>query len=376
MNSPDILIAAPSAMELEPVMSRFHGHNPRGLVVGVGPGSTAHRLTRAIAEQRPDVVILVGIAGAFTGSSLNLKDICIASSETYGDLGRCTGLTMERIILPDQDGITMEFRALNFRKLDEHQRWLVLASCAVFFLFTLSGSRRSYYIMPLIPFLALSVAAFILRPANARIRSLALSGQALVLFIAGLVQLVSPLLWPLIKAQTGFAAPVSLKVSTAVTGGLALAVLGAGRLGLMRKSVSDGSLRRAIAMLLSAVVLLGGFFCFQQSSLEAYRTRKPFILKLKRLIPGIPPEMIGISKNMAGVVFYLDMPRPVVDVEKEENLMKFLDQQGEKVIVARKKDARKILPHLAEGSFRKILSAPEFAWSRRNNKGLVAWKIY
>lgn len=267
-------------------------------------------------------------------------------------------------------------RALNFRKLDENQRWLVLAVLAIFLLFTLSSSRRSYYIMPIIPFLALFVADFILRPANARIRSLTLSGQAVILFIAGLVLFVSPLLWPLIEAETGFAAPLSLKVIAAVAGGLALLFLASGRLDFMRKAVANNGLRRAIPMLLSAIVLLGGFFCFQQNSLEVYRTRKPFILKLKGLIPDIPPEMIGISKNMAGVVFYLDMQRPVIDVEKQGNLVKFLDQQGEKVIIARKKDAGKILPHLAAGSFKKILSSPEFVWSRRNDKGLVAWKIY
>ena len=43
-------------------------------------------------------------------------------------------------------------------QLDENTRWLLLAMGLLFIFFTLSGSRRSYYVLPLIPFAILFVA--------------------------------------------------------------------------------------------------------------------------------------------------------------------------------------------------------------------------
>lgn len=96
-------------MELKPVMSRIRIPDVRRLVVGVGPGSTAHRLTKTIERQSPCVVILAGIAGAFQGSGLCDTDVCVADSERYGDLGRCTGVDVEPVILAGEDRPTMEF---------------------------------------------------------------------------------------------------------------------------------------------------------------------------------------------------------------------------------------------------------------------------
>lgn len=96
-------------MELEPVVSRITIPAARHMVTGVGPGSTAHRLTRAIACQAPDMVILAGIAGAFQESGLHITDLCIAGSEAYGDLGRCTGMGVEPVMLAGDDRLAMEF---------------------------------------------------------------------------------------------------------------------------------------------------------------------------------------------------------------------------------------------------------------------------
>ncbi len=267
-------------------------------------------------------------------------------------------------------------RIRNFRLLDEGQQWIALALLSIFLLFSLSTSRRSYYILPAVPFLSLFMADFIMHPGNQRTKTLAISCQEIFLFLIAVVETASPAIWPLSEKFTGFAAPLSLQVSTALIGVFALLFMGAGRIAWLwpGKTVSVET-RRMISMVICASVLLGGFFCFQQNSLEVYRSKKPFILKLKTMIPGIPPEKIGLSKIMAGVVFYLDMPRPVKDVGKRENLMKFLDQHGRKVIIARKKDSHKVLPFLTREQSSLILSAPEYPWSKRNRYGLEAWEI-
>jgi futalosine hydrolase len=56
-------------------------------VTGVGQVNMAHALTVAIEQERPEGIIVVGIAGAYPGSGLSIGDVVCAESETFGDLG-------------------------------------------------------------------------------------------------------------------------------------------------------------------------------------------------------------------------------------------------------------------------------------------------
>ncbi len=116
MNLSHILVAAPTFMEIQAIDALLQGLGPvRTLVTGVGPGVTAHRLTVKLMQE-PDtrVVVLSGICGMYRGSALSMGDVCIASSETYGDLGRCTGTGIEPIVLPEgHDGGELHFDLLS-----------------------------------------------------------------------------------------------------------------------------------------------------------------------------------------------------------------------------------------------------------------------
>lgn len=54
---------------------------------GVGLTRAAHATTRLLAEERPDVVILAGIAGVYSGSALQIGDTVLVVSEREADLG-------------------------------------------------------------------------------------------------------------------------------------------------------------------------------------------------------------------------------------------------------------------------------------------------
>ncbi len=111
MNPSDILIVVPTSMELKPLqpcIREFHIENT--LVAGVGPGATAHRLTMTLARRvGPMSVIFAGIAGAYPGTGISTGDVCIASSETYGDLGRCGSEGFEPIELPGEETVATYF---------------------------------------------------------------------------------------------------------------------------------------------------------------------------------------------------------------------------------------------------------------------------
>ena len=63
-----------------------------GLVeTGIGAVNTAHALTCVLQARRPDVVLQMGVGGAYPGAGLALGDLALASAEIYGDLGVRTG---------------------------------------------------------------------------------------------------------------------------------------------------------------------------------------------------------------------------------------------------------------------------------------------
>ena len=54
---------------------------------GVGPIEAAYRTARIIQQQRPDVLIMAGIAGVYPGSTLRVGDVALVASEREADLG-------------------------------------------------------------------------------------------------------------------------------------------------------------------------------------------------------------------------------------------------------------------------------------------------
>lgn len=54
---------------------------------GVGLTATAYSTLKVIREYRPDVLILAGIAGVYTHSSLRIGDTVLVSAECEADLG-------------------------------------------------------------------------------------------------------------------------------------------------------------------------------------------------------------------------------------------------------------------------------------------------
>ena len=70
-----------------------------------------------------------------------------------------------------------------FRTLDKDAQWNILSLLLVFLFFTMSGSRRSYYVLPIVPFAILITADWI---ANCSVTALRQRLAALCVMIAGL----------------------------------------------------------------------------------------------------------------------------------------------------------------------------------------------
>lgn len=67
--------------------SLFQRADVHSLICGVGLSAAAHATLKAIYQQRPDILILAGIAGVYPHAGFKLGDVVLVQSEVEGDLG-------------------------------------------------------------------------------------------------------------------------------------------------------------------------------------------------------------------------------------------------------------------------------------------------
>ncbi len=72
------------------VSGTLHGASVRLIEGGLGAVNTATSLTHALEMTTPDVVLQVGIGGAYDGSRLEVGDLALAEHDSYADLGVTT----------------------------------------------------------------------------------------------------------------------------------------------------------------------------------------------------------------------------------------------------------------------------------------------
>lgn len=83
------IILFPTAMEAEPFTLKYGGR--AGLeICGIGLTECAAATARIIAEKKPDLLILAGIAGAYKGKGLQKGDTVLVTREISADLGSMT----------------------------------------------------------------------------------------------------------------------------------------------------------------------------------------------------------------------------------------------------------------------------------------------
>lgn len=72
------------------ISGRVGGKTVKALITGIGQVNAAQALAAMIEYDRPDIVIMAGCAGAYTGSSLKVGDVAVATEETYAEAGIIT----------------------------------------------------------------------------------------------------------------------------------------------------------------------------------------------------------------------------------------------------------------------------------------------
>lgn len=106
-SSATILALAATSMEMEPFLAKTAARHP-SLVTGVGPAETTFRLCRYLEQKKEPLagVFFFGTGGAYAHAGPGMLDACVATSEIFGDVGRCQGDEIELFHDPRLTGPT------------------------------------------------------------------------------------------------------------------------------------------------------------------------------------------------------------------------------------------------------------------------------
>ena len=215
-------------------------------------------------------------------------------------------------------------------------RFALVYFWATFLFFTLSGSRRSYYILPILPAAAMLVARTLASPGELRstiARRLLIVGFAIVAFaaISGIVLLIPA--WVILPSPYDALPDLPDKPAFIVFWVVSLVAV----IYTIRKFSLD---RVAISMGAIAYLAMTYIYIFAMPAAEAYRGEKPFGYAVLNKIGGSTERLVLF--NTEGPLFYLDPPKPLPEFYKTQDLQNAIAKGGVRWMIVRRRDMPKL----------------------------------
>ncbi len=215
-------------------------------------------------------------------------------------------------------------------------RFALVYFWATFIFFTLSGSRRSYYILPILPAAAILVARTLVYPSELRsifARRLLIIGYALVAFLAlaGILLLIPA--WAILPSPYDALPDLPAKPAFIVFWivSVAAVIYAIRKFSPHRVAISIG----AIAYLVMAYI-----YIFAMPAAEAYRGEKPFGYKVLNKIGGSTDHLVLFKTE--GPLFYLNPPKPLPEFDKKQDLQDAIAKGDAKWMIVRRRDMPKL----------------------------------
>ena len=240
--------------------------------------------------------------------------------------------------------------AASYKHLDNQTRWLVETIFLIFLFFTCSGSRRGYYILPILPFCALLMAVFLAewkRYGNAV--NLGISLQKGLFILASCTLLLSAVLWPVVRTRFGLPPLPGLRAAGLITGISALLFLIMFHLRPGIRARWMGATSKALSCIIVATLLSGGIFYLLQISAEPCQYERPLCLRLKKAVAGLPAERLASYNELgSNMLFYLKWPTPIQPLYTPGEIKKFINTNGDRILITEPKYLKRAVPPLAQ----------------------------
>jgi 4-amino-4-deoxy-L-arabinose transferase-like glycosyltransferase len=215
-------------------------------------------------------------------------------------------------------------------------RFALVYFWATFIFFTLSGSRRSYYILPILPAAAILVARTLAYPGELRsifARRLLTVGYAIVAFAASAAIVMLIPAWAILPSPYDAFPPLPARPAFIAFWivSVAAVIYTIRRFSPYRVAISMG----AIAYLVMAYI-----YIFAMPAAEAYRGEKPFGYAVLNKIGGSTDHLVLFKTQ--GPLFYLNPPNPLPEFDDKQDLQDAIASGGAKWMIVRRRDMPKL----------------------------------
>jgi 4-amino-4-deoxy-L-arabinose transferase-like glycosyltransferase len=215
-------------------------------------------------------------------------------------------------------------------------RFALVYFWATFIFFTLSGSRRSYYILPILPAAAMLVARTLTYPGELRstfARRLLTIGYALVAFaaVAGIVLLVPA--WAILPSPYDALPDLPAKSAFIVFWIASVAAVTYAIRGF-------SPYRVAISMGAIAYLVMAYIYIVAMPAAEAYRGEKPFGYAVLNKIGGSTDHLVLFKTE--GPLFYLNPSKPLPEFDEKQDLRDAIAKGDAKWMIVRRRDMPKL----------------------------------
>jgi 4-amino-4-deoxy-L-arabinose transferase-like glycosyltransferase len=235
-------------------------------------------------------------------------------------------------------------------------RFALVYFWATFIFFTLSGSRRSYYILPILPAAAILVARTLAYPGELRsmlARRLLTVGYALVAFaaIGGIILLIPAR--AILPSPYDALPDLPDKFAFTIFWILSLAAV----IYAIRKFSAYSV---AISMAAIAYLAMSYIYIFAMPAAEAYRGEKPFGYAVLNKIGGATDHLVLFKTE--GPLFYLNPPQPLPEFDDKQDLQDAIAKGDAKWMIVRRRDLPKLNTPTAIG-----LSEASYPWETDYN---------
>jgi 4-amino-4-deoxy-L-arabinose transferase-like glycosyltransferase len=215
-------------------------------------------------------------------------------------------------------------------------RFALVYFWATFIFFTISGSRRSYYILPILPAAVMLVARTLAYPGELRsmiARRLLGIGYAIVAFaaIAGIILLIPA--WAILPSPYDTFPDLPARFAFIVFWIVSVGVI----IYTIRKF---SPYRIAISMSAIAYLAMTYIYIFAMPAAEAYRGEKPFGYAVLNKIGGSTDHLVLFKTQ--GPLFYLNPPAPLPEFDKKQDLQDAIAKGDAKWMIVRRRDMPKL----------------------------------
>ena len=240
--------------------------------------------------------------------------------------------------------------------LARQDRFTLVFFWATFIFYTLSGSRRSYYILPILPPAAILVARVLLET-PARMTPLA---RRLVTFGFGLVVAMVAIA-ALAFLPPRLFMPYPYSALPPAPDRAVYAIFWIGSIAALLWATRDmRPPRMAWAIGVVAALFMFYFYVFAMPAGDAYRTEKPFAYRIRALVG---PDTAGLAFYLnQGPVFYLRLPAPTPEYDRLGDLDRAVASGRVRWLVARRRD----LPNL-NFPYRQMAAETAYPWDPKQH---------